>query len=132
MRVAIIAVLAVVLLAGCDRRGSVVALKSGLPPVPANQVQIYTEMPAGAVPVAIVEAQTTGGWTYQGWTDSAVANLKALAGKAGGNGVVMQRMGQSPSGAIITGGIGGQPLMALPTGGHPVIQGTAVLIPPSR
>lgn len=115
-------------LAGCSGPRSSVVLKSGLPPVPPEQVQLYTSAPAGAVEVALVEAQGHG-LGQQAKTDDAIQGLKVLARQAGGNGVVITNMGSGPNGAILTGVGTGGPVMAIPTQGKPIIRGVAVYVP---
>ena len=117
------------LLAGCDQRGSILTLKQAPRITNAAGVQVYTATPAGAEVLGMIEAHSTGGWTHQQHMDSAMNSLKSLAADAGGNGVVLQQFGSTDGGAIITGGVAGAPMVAIPTGGYPVLRGTAILVP---
>ncbi|AWJ88903.1 hypothetical protein Sp245p_03415 [Azospirillum baldaniorum] len=121
------AALAALAVSGCDQRGSVVPLKQ-LAPIAAADVKLYAAIPPGAEVVAMVEAQTTGGWTRQGWMDSAVDNLKSLAADAGANGVVIQQQSTSNGGAILAQPGAASPIVVAPVGGYPVLRGTAIRV----
>lgn len=119
-------VVAVLSLAACSGPRSSVVLKSGLPPVPPEQVQIYTTPPPGAVEVAIVEAGGHG-FGQQAKTDDAIQGLKVMAGQAGGNGVVIVGMGKGPDSVMVnsSGGFA----FATPVEGIPKFRGVAVYVP---
>lgn len=117
---------ALLMLAGCSGPRSSVVLKSGLPPVPPEQVQVYTAPPAGAVQVAIVEAQGYG-FGAQAKTDDAIQGLRVLAGQAGGNGVVITGIGQGPGSVIVNSF--GTFTTATPVEGPPAYRGVAVYVP---
>ena len=54
-----------------------------------TSIRILTEMPEGAVEIAVVKASSDSGWTQQQSLDLAVEELKKQAGRIGANVVVL-------------------------------------------
>ena len=54
-----------------------------------TSIRILTEMPEGAVEIAVVKASSDSGWTQQRSLDLAVEELKKQAGRIGANVVVL-------------------------------------------
>jgi hypothetical protein len=77
------------------------------PPVSPEEVQIYTRPPAGPYE-EIARLQTSSGgsfsFTAQRKTDAVINRLKTEAAKLGANGVLLEGIGDQPSGSIGTGG----------------------------
>jgi hypothetical protein len=77
------------------------------PPISPEDVQVYTRPPT--VPYdEIAKLQTSSGgsfsFTAQSKTDAVIKRLKTEAAKLGANGVLLEGMGDRPSGSIGTGG----------------------------
>jgi hypothetical protein len=77
------------------------------PPISPDVVQIYTRPPN--VPyeeIARLETSSQGSFAFtaQGKTDAVIKRLKTEAAKLGANGVLLEGVGDQPSGAIGTGG----------------------------
>jgi hypothetical protein len=77
------------------------------PPISPDDVQVYTRPPT--VPYEeIARLQTSSGgsfsFTAQSKTDAVIKRLKTEAAKLGANGVLLEGMGDRPSGSIGTGG----------------------------
>lgn len=68
-------------------------------------VVIYTEPPANYEVIGIVTASSDAGWTEQGCFNYAVAELKKQAAKIGANGVILENVGTSNSGGVISYGV---------------------------
>jgi hypothetical protein len=76
-------------------------------PISPDDVQVYTRPPT--VPYEeIAKLQTSSGgsfsFTAQSKTDAVIKRLKTEAAKLGANGVLLEGMGDRPSGSIGTGG----------------------------
>ena len=98
---ALFLVIASAVLASC---ASGTALVTGVqrPAMDPAEVVIYTEAPADYEVIGIVTASSEAGWTEQGDLNYAVAELKKQAAKIGANGVILESVGTSSSGGVIT------------------------------
>jgi hypothetical protein len=79
------------------------------PPISADAVQVYFRPPDGRYEeIARLDSssQMSFAFTAQGKTDAVINRLKAEAAKLGANGVLLEGMGDQPSGAVGTGGGG--------------------------
>ncbi|MBS0418292.1 MAG: hypothetical protein JSR66_11295 [Proteobacteria bacterium] len=99
------AVLAATLLAACA--SSHVMIGKARPPISPDEVQIYTRPPT--VPyeeIARLQTSSQGSFSFtaQGKTDAVIKRLKDEAAKLGANGVLLEGIGDQPSGSIGTGG----------------------------
>jgi hypothetical protein len=77
------------------------------PPISPDVVQIYTRPPnAPYEEIARLETSSQGSFAFtaQGKTDAVIKRLKTEAAKLGANGVLLEGVGDQPSGAIGTGG----------------------------
>jgi hypothetical protein len=77
------------------------------PPVSPDVVQIYTRPPnAPYEEIARLETSSQGSFSFtaQSKTDAVIKRLKTEAAKLGANGVLLEGIGDQPSGAIGTGG----------------------------
>src|ERR1700736_3326113 len=77
------------------------------PPISPEEVQVYTQPPT--VPyeeVARLQTSSSGSFSFtaQGKTDAVIKRLKTEAAKLGANGVLLEGIGDQPSGSIGTGG----------------------------
>ncbi len=101
-----LAVMAVFLgLAGCAT--SHVMIGKARPPISADSVRVYTQPPAGRYEtIARIETSSQGSFSFtaQGKTDAVINRLKVEAAKLGANGVLLEGMGDQPSGSVGTGG----------------------------
>jgi hypothetical protein len=80
------------------------------PPISPDQVQIYTRPPAAHYEeIAQLDTSSSGSFSFtaQGKTDAVITRLKAEAAKLGANGVLLQGIGDQPSGSVGGGGGGG-------------------------
>ena len=68
-------------------------------------VIVYTEPPAKYEVIGIVTASSDSGWTEQGDLEYAMAELKKQAAKIGANGVILESVGTSNSGGVISYGV---------------------------
>lgn len=92
-------------LAGCAT--SHVMIGKARPPVSPDSVQLYTRPPD--VPyeeIARIETSSQGAFAFgaQAKTDAVIHRLKVEAAKLGANGVLLEGMGDQPSGSVGTGG----------------------------
>jgi hypothetical protein len=77
------------------------------PPITPDQVQIYIQPPAThfeEIAQLSTSSQGSFSFTAQGKTDAVINRLKAEAAKLGANGVILQGIGDQPSGSVGTGG----------------------------
>jgi hypothetical protein len=77
------------------------------PPISPEEVQVYTRPPDGPYEeVARLQTSSSGSFSFtaQGKTDAVIKRLKTEAAKLGANGVLLEGMGDRPSGSIGTGG----------------------------
>ena len=77
------------------------------PPISPEDVQVYTRPPT--VPyeeIARLQTSSSGSFSFtaQSKTDAVIKRLKTEAAKLGANGVLLEGMGDRPSGSIGTGG----------------------------
>jgi hypothetical protein len=77
------------------------------PPISPDAVEIYTRPPT--VPYEEIarldsSSEMSFAFTAQGKTDAVIKRLKAEAAKLGANGVLLEGIGDQPSGSIGTGG----------------------------
>lgn len=103
-RASLFAVAAVCL---CACATSHVMIGSARPPVSPDVVQIYTRPPnAPYEEIARLDtsSQMSFAFTAQGKTDAVIKRLKEEAAKLGANGVLLEGIGDQPSGSIGTGG----------------------------
>ncbi|WP_315600975.1 hypothetical protein [Treponema socranskii] len=68
-------------------------------------VVIYTEAPPKYEVIGIVTASSDSGWTEQGDLNYAIAELKKQAAKIGANGIILENVGTSNSGGVISYGV---------------------------
>jgi hypothetical protein len=98
-------VLAALLLAACA--SSHVMIGKARAPISPDDVQVYTRPPT--VPyeeIARLQTSSQGSFSFtaQGKTDSVIKRLKEEAAKLGANGVLLEGIGDQPSGSVGTGG----------------------------
>ena len=77
-------------------------------PIPADQVQLYTEAPLRPYErIAVVSASSQRSWSFsfEGKAEVVVRRLKAEAGKLGANGVLLEGISDRP-GAAVGAGVG--------------------------
>ena len=77
------------------------------PPISPDSVQLYTRPPDRPYEeVARIETSSQGAFAFgsQAKTDAVIHRLKAEAAKLGANGVLLEGMGDQPSGSVGTGG----------------------------
>jgi hypothetical protein len=69
--------------------------------VPA-QVQVYWQPPPKYEQIAILDTSSGGSFalTAQGKTDKVIERMKGEAAKLGANGILIQNMGDRPSGSV--------------------------------
>ena len=101
----LIGLLAAALLAACA--SSHVMIGKARPPISPDEVQIYTRPPT--VPyeeIARLQTSSQGSFSFtaQAKTDAVIKRLKMEAAKLGANGVLLEGIGDQPSGSIGTGG----------------------------
>ena len=103
-RVALLTVLAALCLAACAT--SHVLVGKTRPPISPDQVRIYTQPPPHFEEIAQLSTSSQGSFSFtaQGKTDAVINRLKAEAAKLGANGVILQGIGDQPSGSVGTGG----------------------------
>jgi hypothetical protein len=97
--------LAALCLAGCAT--SHVMIGKARPPISPEMVQIYTRPPVKRYEeIAQLDTSSQGSFSFtaQGKTDAVISRLKAEAAKLGANGVILQGIGDQPSGSLGTGG----------------------------
>ena len=70
-----------------------------------ESVVVYTEPPAKYEVIGIVTASSDAGWTEQGDLNYAMAELKKQAAKIGANDVILENIGTSNSGGVISNGV---------------------------
>lgn len=94
----------VLAIAGCAT--SHVMLGTARPPISPDQVRIYEVPPPRYEQIARLETSSQGSFSFtaQGKTDAVIQRLKTEAAKLGANGVILQGIGDQPSGSIGTGG----------------------------
>lgn len=75
-------------------------------PIAVQQVQIYTRPPSHFEEIAQLSTSSQGSFAFtaQGKSDAVINRLKAEAAKLGANGVILQGIGDQPSGSVGTGG----------------------------
>jgi hypothetical protein len=97
-------IVGVMAVAGCAT--SHVMLGTARPPISPDQVTIYSSPPPRYEEIARIETSSQGSFSFtaQGKTDAVVQRLKTEAAKLGANGVLLQGIGDQPSGSIGTGG----------------------------
>jgi hypothetical protein len=89
------------MLGGCVT--SYVLIGARRAPVPMQQVRVYLHAPSGRYEeIAILDTSSRHSLsiTAQGRTDAVINRLKAEAGRLGANGVLLEELGNQPSGAI--------------------------------
>lgn len=92
-------------LTGCAT--SHVMIGKARPPISPESVQLYTRPPNGAYEeIARIETSSQGSFAFgaQAKTDAVIYRLKVEAAKLGANGVLLEGMGDQPSGSVGTGG----------------------------
>ena len=75
------------------------------PATNADEVIIYTAAPEKYELIGIVTASSDSGWTEQDDLNYAMAELKKQAAKIGANGVILETVGTSNSGGVISYGV---------------------------
>lgn len=95
--------LLVVFLAACA--SSHIITGKTRPPIPPEQVRIYSAPPSGFEEIALIESSSRGSFSIsdQGKTDTVIERLKEEAGKLGANGVLLELTGSESSGGVMTG-----------------------------
>lgn len=77
------------------------------PPISPQRVQLYTRPPDMPYEeIARIETSSQGAFAFgaQAKTDAVIHRLKVEAAKLGANGVLLEGMGDQPSGSVGTGG----------------------------
>ncbi len=95
----------VLALAACAT--SHVMIGKARPPISPEEVQVYFSPPPGHYEqIARLDTSSQGSFAFtaQGKTDAVIKRLKIEAAKLGANGVLLQGMGEEPSGSVGTGG----------------------------
>ncbi len=93
------------LVAGCAT--SHVMIGKARPPISPDEVRIFQRPPdAPYEEIARIETSSQGSFAFtaQGKTDAVIKRLKDEAAKLGANGVILEGIGEVPSGSIGTGG----------------------------
>lgn len=105
INVIILIISAFILVACATANGT--ALVTGTQRTATNpeSVVIYTEAPENYEVIGIVTASSDSGWTEQESLDYAMAELKKQAAKIGANAVLLESVGTSSSGGVISYGI---------------------------
>ncbi|MEA3177057.1 MAG: hypothetical protein QOI59_580 [Gammaproteobacteria bacterium] len=101
----LIGVLVALLLAACA--SSHVMIGKARPPISPDEVRIYQRPPDGPYEeIARLDTSSQGSFSFtaQSKTDAVIKRLKAEAAKLGANGVLLEGIGDQPSGSIGTGG----------------------------
>jgi hypothetical protein len=96
----LIAVAAALSMAACA--SSHVMVGHARPPISPEDVQVYFQPPAKYEQIAILDTSSSGSFAFtaQGKTDAVMERLKKEAAKLGANGVLIQSMGDKPSGSV--------------------------------
>ncbi len=92
-------------LTGCAT--SHIMIGKARPPISPDSVQVYTQPPAAPYEeIARIETSSQGAFAFgaQAKTEAVIHRLKVEAAKLGANGVVLEGMGDQPSGSVGTGG----------------------------
>jgi hypothetical protein len=92
-----LALAVLVLVTGCTT-GSHKVTGTLHPQIPAEEVTVYSKMPAHAEVVGMVSADSFGGVDLQQATGDAVLKLKAEAGRLGANGILINGLQDRPLG----------------------------------
>jgi uncharacterized protein YbjQ (UPF0145 family) len=132
----------VVLLAltGCAT-SSHVLIGTPRPPIPPESVRVYLQPPPRFEQIATIEATSQGSLALTGQQnmDKAIERLKKEAAKVGANGILLQGVRNTQSGAIGTGvgssSYGGGSAVGVGVGGSfglysKAAQGIAIYVPP--
>lgn len=101
----LLAAVSIACLAGCAT--SHVIIGTPRPPLAPEQVRIYTRPPEGHYEeIARLNTSSQGSFAFtaQGKTDAVLRRLRKEAASLGANGVLLEGMGDRPSGSIGTGG----------------------------
>ena len=95
MLVAFVAFSTVTLLSGCTlTRGSYVVIGNTRPAISAEQVRIYTELPARYEKIAMVSSDARNDFaSQQNLSDHAIERLKEEAAAVGANGILLNGFG---------------------------------------
>lgn len=137
-RLTAIVVTVLATLAGCA--SSHVLTGKTRPPIPPEQVTIYTSPPPGPYEqIAILDSSSRGSFalTAQGKTDKVIERLKEEAAKLGANGVLLQNIQDRQSGSIGIGLGGGSGNVGVGSGGgfatyQKAGNGLAIYVPPAH
>jgi hypothetical protein len=86
--------LAAFFLGGCVS-GSQVVTGKARPAVPAFNVTVYTEMPAGAETIGLVSANSTASLSWDKAKVQCIEKMREKAGAMGANGIVIKSMDDS-------------------------------------
>lgn len=100
-----LAALVALTLAACAT--SHVLIGKARPPIAPERVQIYTQPPTvryEQIAQLSTSSQGSFSFTAQGKTDAVINRLKVEAAKLGANGVILEGIGDQPSGSVGTGG----------------------------
>ena len=82
--------------------GSSIVVGEVRKPIDPSQVKLYLEVPPNYEIIGIVNASSDSGWTQQGDTNYAVAELKEQAAKLGANGIILIGTGETSSSTVGT------------------------------
>lgn len=130
----------VLALAGCAT-SSHVLVGTPRPPIAPESVRVYLQPPPKFEQIATIEATSQGSLalTSQQNMDKAIERLKKEAAKVGANGILLQGVQTTQSGAIGTGvgssSYGGGSAVGMSAGGSfglysKAVQGIAIYVPP--
>ena len=100
-----VSILAALYLTACAT--SHVMIGKARPPISPDFVQIYTRPPTTHYEeIAQLDTSSQGSFSFtaQGKSDAVIKRLKTEAAKLGANGVLLQGIGDQPSGSVGTGG----------------------------
>jgi len=104
MKLSVIRVLlpALVAVAMSACASSHVMIGKARPPISPQDVQVYFQPPPKYDQIAILDTSSRGSlsFTAQGKTDKVMERLKLEAAKLGANGVLIQSIGDKPSGSV--------------------------------
>lgn len=125
------------MLTGCTlTRGSHLIIGSTRPPTNAEDVRIYTKLPANAQKIAIVSADARNDFaSEQNLVNNAVERLKEEAAEVGANGILIKGIGnyQVGSGGIViipnTSGYSSTGVVATDSSTGKEVKGVAIYVP---
>ena len=124
------------LLAACA--SSHVMVGQARPPIAPQDVQVYFQPPPKYEQIAMLDTSSRGSFSFtaQGKTDKVIERLKEEAAKLGANGVLVQGIGDRPSGSVGIGFGAASPTSGVGVGSSTASyqkagNGIAIYVPPN-